>query len=145
MTAWNLSTIENRHAQNCPLPCKMTANKNGGHSRFGVPNVIRRTEISQLAYLGFVHHRVILSDPKDSMKLLPWTHQLIANAKSVFGGPHRGVSTKHLQSYLSEVCYRFNRRFWYRQAFHRLLMACVSTTTVTRNELMAPKLGEQSQ
>jgi len=94
---------------------------------------------------GFVHHRVILSDPKDSMKLLPWTHQLIANAKSVFGGPHRGVSTKHLQSYLSEVCYRFNRRFWYRQAFHRLLMACVSTTTVTRNELMAPKLGEQSQ
>jgi hypothetical protein len=33
---------------------------------------------------GLVHHRVILSDPKDSMQLLPLTHQLIANAKSVF-------------------------------------------------------------
>jgi transposase-like protein len=86
---------------------------------------------------GLVHHRVILTDPKDAMKLLPWTHQLIANAKSVFSGPHRGVSAKHLQSYLSEVCYRFNRRFWHRQAFHRLLTACVSTTTVTRNELLA--------
>ncbi len=87
---------------------------------------------------GFVHHRVVLSDPKDSMKLLPWTHQLIANAKAVFQGPHRGIPAKHLQSYLSEVCYRFNRRFWYRQAFHRLLTACVATTTVTRNDLMAP-------
>ena len=94
---------------------------------------------------GFVLHRVILSDPKDSMKLLPWTHKLIANAKSVFQGPHRGISTKHLQRYLSEVCYRFNRRFWYRQSFHRLLLACVSTTTITRDELMAPMLGEQSQ
>lgn len=86
---------------------------------------------------GLVHHRVVLTDPKDTMKLLPWTHQLIANAKAVFRGPHRGISTKHLQRYLSEVCYRFNRRFWNRQAFHRLLLACVSTTTVTRDELMA--------
>ena len=60
----------------------------------------------------------------------------IANAKAVFAGPHRGISRKHLQSYLSEVCYRFNRRFWEREAFHRLLYAGASTTTVTRDELM---------
>jgi hypothetical protein len=57
--------------------------------------------------LGIVHHRAILRDPKDSMKLLPWTHRLIANAKAVISGPHRGVSAKHLQRYLTEVCYRF--------------------------------------
>jgi transposase-like protein len=91
------------------------------------------------------HHRVVLRDPKDSMKLLPWTHKVIANAKAVFAGPHRGVSRKHLQRYLSEVCYRFNRRFWERQAFHRLLYACVSTTTVTRDQLMADEEGELSQ
>ena len=51
--------------------------------------------------LGIVHHRAILHDPKDSVKLLPWTHRLIANAKAVMSGPHRGVSGKHLQSYLS--------------------------------------------
>ena len=96
------------------------------------------------AHLVMMHYGVVLKDPKDSMKLLPWTHRVIANAKSVFAGPHRGVSAKHLQRYLSEVCYRFNRRFWQRKAFHRLLRACVSTTTVTRNELLAIR-GEQSQ
>jgi hypothetical protein len=41
--------------------------------------------------LEIVHHRAILRDPKDSMKLLPWTHRLIANAKAVISGPHCGV------------------------------------------------------
>jgi transposase-like protein len=87
--------------------------------------------------LGIIHNRAVLRDPKDSMKLLPWTHKVIANAKAVFAGPHRGVSRKHLQSYLSEVCYRFNRRFWGREVFHRLLFACASTSTITRDELMS--------
>ena len=39
--------------------------------------------------LEVAHHRAILTDPKDSMKLLPWTHRLIANAKAVISGPHR--------------------------------------------------------
>ncbi len=42
--------------------------------------------------LGVVHNRAVLRDPKDSMKLLPWTHKIIANAKAVFASPHRGVS-----------------------------------------------------
>jgi len=92
--------------------------------------------------LGIVHNRAVLLDPKDSMKLLPWTHKLIANAKAVFSGPHRGVSKKHLQSYLSEVCYRFNRRFWGKQVFHRLLYACATTSTITMDELMSKKSGQ---
>ena len=71
--------------------------------------------------------------------------KVIANAKAVFAGPHRGVSHKHLQEYLSEVCYRFNRRFWNRQAFHRLLFACASTTGLTRDQLMTGDEGELSQ
>ena len=84
---------------------------------------------------GIIHNRAILRDPKDSMKLLPWTHKVIANAKAVFEGPQRGVSKKHLQSYLLEVCYRFNKRFRGREVFHRLLFACASTKTITRDEL----------
>jgi transposase-like protein len=87
--------------------------------------------------LGLIQYRVVIRDPKDSMKLLPWTHRIIANAKSVFRGPHRGVSKKHLQRYLSEVCYRFNRRFWPKESFHRLLRACVSTSTIIRDDLMS--------
>ena len=90
--------------------------------------------------LGIVHNRAVLRDPKDSMRLLPWTHKIIANAKAIFSGPHRGVSKKHLQRYLSEVCYRFNRRFWGREVFHRLLYACASTSTITRDELMSKRM-----
>lgn len=89
--------------------------------------------------LGLIHYKAVLRDQKDSMKLLPWTHQIIANTKAVISGPHRGISRKHLQRYLSEVCYRFNRRFWQRETFDRLLAACTSTTTITRDELM--KIG----
>ena len=95
--------------------------------------------------LDLIHYRAVLRNPKDSMNLLPWTHKVISNAKAVFNGPHRGISRKHLQRYLSEVCYRFNRRFWGREAFDRLLVACTSTSTVTRDQLMGKVSDELSQ
>lgn len=95
--------------------------------------------------MGIAHSRIVLNDPKDALKLLPWIHRLIGNAKAVIAGPHRGVSGKHLQRYLSEICYRFNRRFWGNQAFHRLLNACASTGTITCGELMGEIDAELSQ
>jgi len=83
------------------------------------------------------HCKVVLRTPADAGRLLPWVHRVISNAKSVIRGTHRGVSPKHLQSYLSEVCYRFNRRFWEKELFDRLIRACVSTPTVTYGELVA--------
>jgi len=80
---------------------------------------------------AMTHYKVVLRDPKAAGKLLPWVHRVISNAKAVIRGAHRGVSEKHLQSYLSEVCYRFNRRFWERELFDRLVQACVSTRTIT--------------
>jgi hypothetical protein len=80
---------------------------------------------------AMTHYKVVLRDPKAAGKLLPWVHRVISNAKAVIRGAHRGVSEKHLQSYLSEVCYRFNRRFWERELFDRLVQACVSTETIT--------------
>lgn len=82
------------------------------------------------------HLKVVLRDPKAAGKLLPWVHRVISNAKAVIRGAHRGVSEKHLQAYLSEVCYRFNRRFWERELFDRLVQACILTDTLTYNELI---------
>jgi hypothetical protein len=84
------------------------------------------------------HYKVVLRDPKAAGKLLPWVHRVISNAKAVMRGAHRGVSEKHLQSYLSEACYRFNRRFWERELFDRLVQACVSTETITYAKLTNP-------
>jgi transposase-like protein len=71
-------------------------------------------------------------------KLLPWIHRIISNVKAVIRGAHRGVSEKHLQSYLSEICYRFNRRCWEKELFKRLIKACVTTNTITYSQLIEP-------
>jgi hypothetical protein len=85
------------------------------------------------------HYKVVLRDPKAAGRLLPWVHRVISNAKAVIRGAHRGVSEKHLQSYLSEICYRFNRRFWERELFDRLIRACTSAETITYTQLVQTK------
>jgi hypothetical protein len=81
------------------------------------------------------HCKVVLRDPRSAGKLLPWVHRVISNAKAVLRGANRGVSRKHLQAYLTEVCYRINRRFCERELFDRLVKACVSTGTLTYDQL----------
>ncbi|MCG7848857.1 MAG: transposase, partial [ANME-2 cluster archaeon] len=62
---------------------------------------------------------------------------LISNIKGNIRGTYHGVSSKHLSRYLSEFCYRLNRRFWEPQMFVRLLSACLNCRTITFSELTA--------
>jgi transposase-like protein len=52
-----------------------------------------------------------------------WLHRITGNAKAFINGTYHGTSTKHLQMYLSEFCYRFNRRSFGGAIFDRLLVA----------------------
>ena len=54
---------------------------------------------------------------------LKWLHRIIGNAKAFINGTYHGTSSKHLQMYLSEFCYRFNRRSFGGVIFDRLLVA----------------------
>ena len=83
------------------------------------------------------HEPQVVGSGKNAVKVLPWVHTLIANMKGNIRGVYHGVSPKHLERYLPEFCYRFNRRFWESQMFDRLLTACVSTSTITFSELKA--------
>ena len=83
------------------------------------------------------HQPVVVGSGKNAPKILPWVHTVIANVKGNIRGVHHGVSPKHLSRYLSEACYRFNRRFWESQMFDRILTACVNTSTITFSELRA--------
>lgn len=56
-------------------------------------------------------------------EMLKWLHHMIGNAKTFINGTYHGTSTKHLQMYLSEFCYRFNRRKLGGTIFDRLLVA----------------------
>lgn len=83
-----------------------------------------------LAHGNFRH--VVIETSKE---FLPWVHTLISNAKAAIQATFHGLHSKHLQQYLDEFCYRFNRRFWEPQLFGRLLKACASTNTITFAEL----------
>ena len=83
------------------------------------------------------HEPIVVEDGRNAVKVLPWVHTLIANIKGTIRGVYHGVSSKHLDRYLAEFCYRFNRRFWETQMFDRILAACVGTNTVYYSELRA--------
>ena len=63
-------------------------------------------------------------------EMLHWLHIIIGNAKAYVIGTYHGLGFKHLQSYLDEFCYRFNRRFFQGEIFSRLLFAVASSSTL---------------
>lgn len=69
---------------------------------------------------GYIHEYEVF-DPNSEM--LKWLHRIIGNAKAFINGTYHGTSSKHLQMYLSEFCYRFNRRSFGGAIFDRLLVA----------------------
>jgi hypothetical protein len=62
---------------------------------------------------------------------------VIGNTKTFILGTYHGLEKKHLQVYLDEFSYRFNRRNFSGQIFNRLLNACMKTST-TYEELVCP-------
>src|SRR3974390_2724387 len=71
---------------------------------------------------GFDHHAIAeCGDPEIAEEFLPIIHLVFANLKTWINGVHHGVSAKHLQAYLNEFTFRFNRRFYPFNAFRSLL------------------------
>jgi len=83
---------------------------------------------------GHIHLQEIVKGKK-AHEVLKWTHILISNAKSFIIGTFHRFGKKHLQSYLDEFCYRFNRRKWELQLFDRLVTACVNSQAICFAEL----------
>ncbi|WP_103864929.1 transposase [Aquimarina sp. I32.4] len=70
-----------------------------------------------------VESRVI--PKKDIVKVLPWVHTAISNAKRLFLDLHHRIDDDFLQNYLNEFCYKFNRRY-VNELFEWLMIAAVS-------------------
>lgn len=81
---------------------------------------------------GIIHEQYSIVSGE---KPLPWVHTIVANAKRFILGTYHGLDSKHLQAYLDEFCYRFNRRFWEDQLFDRLLAACINCESTTYGQL----------
>jgi transposase-like protein len=73
---------------------------------------------------GFIHDRNPVKRRKAHV-VLPHVHTYISNLKAFIQGTHHGLDETHLQQYLDEFCYRFNRRRHRHEMFDRLLLACL--------------------
>ena len=80
-------------------------------------------------------HQHQVEHASKSNQTLKWVHILASNAKAFLLGTFHGIDKKHLQEYLNEFCYRFNRKFWEKQLFDRLVTACALSKTITYAEL----------
>jgi transposase-like protein len=77
---------------------------------------------ARLPERGYEHLPVVeANDPKVAEEYLPIVHLVFSNLKAWLQGCHHGVSPKHLQAYLNEFTFRFNRRFYPFNAFRSLL------------------------
>jgi transposase-like protein/ribosomal protein L37AE/L43A len=95
-------------------------------SRNVEPGAVVRTDAwlgyAPLARMGYRHRvRTRGEDPRRAGRLLPRVHRAFGNLQTWLRGTHHGVGRKHLQAYLDEFTFRFNRRRTPPAAFQTLL------------------------
>lgn len=73
---------------------------------------------------GFIHDRHPVGKRKAHV-ILPHVHTFISNLRTFVMGTYHGLDETHLQQYLDEFCWRFNRRKRHAEMFDRLLLACL--------------------
>jgi hypothetical protein len=81
------------------------------------------TGYQELSTMGYRHVALALSgDPDKAEAHLPMIHLVFSNLKTWIKGTHHGrIEPKHLQAYLNEYVFRFNRRFYPMTAFNSVL------------------------
>jgi hypothetical protein len=82
---------------------------------------------NELSSMGYRHDPLVLAgDPEKAETHLPMIHLVFSNLKTWILGTHHGrIEPHHLQAYLNEYMFRFNRRFYPMTAFNSILgVAC---------------------
>ncbi len=72
---------------------------------------------------------------KENEDVLPRVHVVVANLKMWLRGTYNRLPDKHLQRYLDEFTFRFNRRWNLSSIFSVLFSRCLTTYTITYAEL----------
>jgi transposase-like protein len=90
----------------------------------------------RLGAMGYSHRSVVLDgDARLTNEHLPLIHLIFSNLKAWLLGTHHGTSQHHLQAYLNEYTFRFNRRFYPMTAFNSVLGLAVHTLPPTYHAL----------
>ncbi len=90
------------------------------------------TGYDNLTRLGFRHDPLAIhGDQAKTEAHLPMIHIVFGNLDAWLLGTHHGVSAKHLQAYLNEFAFRFNRQFWPMGGFKAALGIATRVNTPT--------------
>lgn len=87
--------------------------------------------------MGYDHKPFALNGSHEKAeKHLPMIHLIFSNLKTWVQGTHHGrIEPQHLQAYLNEFVFRFNRRFYPMTAFNSVLGLAARTVPPTYDEL----------
>jgi len=140
-----LVSIESRDADQSHNPKKHGKKKQVGYLKMKVIESLKKQEVTKAVKESVEKGTKIVSDKstsyvdldqdfevdskvipkKEVVKVLPWVHTAISNAKRLLLDVHHRIDDDFLQNYLNEFCYKFNRRY-FDNLFDRLLVAAVS-------------------
>ena len=98
-----------------------------------------RASDSLLGTSGYTHSKISQNMRAGEDKLLPRVHMVVSLLKRWLLGTHQGaVSEKHLQAYLDEYVFRFNRREFAARGllFYQLLECAMSIQPTTYDDLV---------
>lgn len=92
---------------------------------------------NELLDLGYKHKPLVMAgDPQNAEDHLPMIHVVISNLKTWILGTHHGrIEPQHLQAYLNEYVFRFNRRFYPMNAFNSALGLAAKSVSPTYEQL----------
>lgn len=94
------------------------------------------SEYTNLKRLGYIHEAVAMRGDRAKLDAwLPTIHVVIGNLKAWIDGTFHGVRRKHLQAYLNEFVFRFNRRFYRNLSFRSLLRIGVQQSGPSYDDL----------
>ncbi len=90
---------------------------------------------------GFHHRSETQGSAERAAELLPWAHTIFSNLKTWLRGTYHGVSNKHLERYLQEFVYRFNRRHFEIALLEHVIRAAATAPPLTYGQLTAERTG----
>jgi transposase-like protein len=76
---------------------------------------------------GCTHTPIVTGGGVPEHPIFWWVNTVISNVKNALHGSYHSLGPKYLQRYLSEFCYRFNRRFDLAALVRRLVIAAART------------------
>jgi transposase-like protein len=94
-----------------------------------------------LGRMGIDHRPRKGGHGRQALDGLPWAHTVFGNLKTWLRGTFHGVSPKHLQSYLNEFVFRFDRRWQEADLFPPVLRCAISADPLPYRRLTAGRTG----